>query len=44
VKTIRGGTGAPVFSAIVIEKSEAGQAVALTDLDEAELPDVDVNR
>jgi acrylyl-CoA reductase (NADPH) len=32
-----------VFSAILIEKGEAGQTVALTSLDEAELPDGDVS-
>jgi acrylyl-CoA reductase (NADPH) len=32
-----------VFSAITIEKSQAGQAVALTSLDEAELPDGNVS-
>jgi acrylyl-CoA reductase (NADPH) len=32
-----------VFSAVVIEKGQAGQAVALTNLDEAELPDGDVS-
>lgn len=32
-----------MFSAILIEKGEAGQTVALTSLDEAELPDGDVS-
>ena len=32
-----------MFSAIVIEKSGAGQAVALTDLDEEDLPDGNVS-
>jgi acrylyl-CoA reductase (NADPH) len=32
-----------VFSAVLIEKGEAGQTVAVTDLDEAQLPDGDVS-
>src|SRR5271165_1391788 len=34
--------GSPMFSAILIEKGEEGQAVAVTNLDEAQLPDGDV--
>jgi hypothetical protein len=33
------GTGSLVFSAILIEKNEAGQSAALKDLGEGQLPD-----
>ncbi|HYB81983.1 MAG TPA: oxidoreductase, partial [Mycobacterium sp.] len=32
-----------MFSAVLIEKGEAGQTVGVTDLDEAQLPDGDVS-
>src|SRR5215211_2932584 len=33
----------PMFSAILIDKGEAGQGISLTTLDEAQLPDGDVS-
>ncbi len=35
--------GSTMFSAVLIEKGEAGQSVSLTNLDEAQLPDGDVS-